>query len=292
MPHAEPETDPGNDPAELHDLVGRLGTGGLPAELLARLAVERDDTRDPFLADYLDGVLAASDTHLGLPLLERVRTAAALSAERLATLLVADVVAHKRAAEGGDPALRRRRVRHALRFVAVATGTRLADVDLPAFPDGPAAPWFARTVHPVTAGHDGYALVRVLQAREMLFTVLADDVRAATLAVGDGRPAEAAELVAHATTTFGRATMLSRVVAIPLAGDVRSARYERFAAACGPLGTRLREARPDTLAGAVAAEPDSDLVPALDRLDAARRRWAGRLAADAARDPLRLDRAA
>ncbi|GEL23115.1 hypothetical protein PSU4_20690 [Pseudonocardia sulfidoxydans NBRC 16205] len=278
MLHAEPETDTGTDPAELHALVRQHGTGTLPAELLTRLHEERTATRDPFLIDYLDGVLSASGAQLGMLLLERVRTAAALSAEEMATLLVADVVAHERT---GDE--HRRRVRHALRFVAVATGTPLADIDPPAFPDGPAEPWFERTV--TAADGDEFALVRVLQAREMLFTVLADDVRAATLAVRDGRPDEAAELIAHATTMFDRATMLSRVVAIPLAGDVRSERYERFAAACGPLGTRLGEARPDTLAGSVAADPESELVPALDLLDEARRRWAGRLAADAARVP-------
>ncbi|MBN9111733.1 MAG: hypothetical protein J0I34_23475 [Pseudonocardia sp.] len=278
MLHAEPETDTGTDPAELHALVRQHRTGSLPAELLTRLHEERAATRDPFLVDYLDGVLSASGGQLGMLLLERVRVAAALSAEEMATLLVADVVAHE---QGGDE--HRRRVRHALRFVAVSTGTPPADVDPPAFPDGPAEPWFARTV--TATDGDELALVRVLQAREMLFTVLADDVRAATLAVRDGRSDEAAELVAHAATMFDRATMLSRVIAIPLAGDVRSERYERFAAACGPLGTRLREARPDTLAGAVAADPESELVPALELLDAARRRWAGRLAADAIRAP-------
>lgn len=276
MLHAEPETGTGTDPAELHTLVRQHGTGSLPDDLLALLHAERADTRDPFLADYLDGVLSGSGGQLQMLLLERVRTAAALSAEEMATLLVADVVVHERA---GDE--HRRRVRHALRFVAVATGIPPADVDPPAFPDGPAEPWFARTV--TAADGDEFALVRVLQAREMLFTVLADDVRAATLAARDGRADEAAELVAHAATMFDRATMLSRVIAIPLAGDVRSERYERFAAACGPLGARLREARPDTLAGVVAADPKSELLPALDVLDEARRRWAGRLAADAAR---------
>ncbi|GAY12969.1 hypothetical protein [Pseudonocardia sp. N23] len=292
MLHADPETDPGTDPAELHILVRRHGTGGLPSELLTRLAADRDATRDPFLVDYLDGVLTGSGAFLGLPLLERVRAAAALSAEEMATLLVADVVAHERAVDAADPARHRRRVRHALRFVAVMTRTPLAEVDLPAFPGGPAEPWFARTAHPVTGEHDDVVLVRILQAREMLFTVLADDVRSATLAVRDGRTAEAQELVAHAATMLDRATMLSRVIAIPLAGDVRSERYERFAAACGPLGKRLREARPDTLAGAVAADQGSDLVAALDRLDEARRRWSGRLTADAARGPVRVADAA
>ncbi|ODU03682.1 MAG: hypothetical protein ABS81_13395 [Pseudonocardia sp. SCN 72-86] len=275
------QDDTGTDPAELHTLVRQHGTGSLPAELLARLHEERTATRDPFLVDYLDGVLSRSGGRLQMLLLERVRSAAALSAEEMATLLVADVVAHERGADGAEPERHRRRVRHALRFVAVATGTPLADIDPPAFPDGPAEPWFGRTV--TAADGDEFALVRVLQAREMLFTVLADDIRAATLAVRDGRADEAAELVAHATTMFDRATMLSRIITIPLAGDVRSERYERFAAACGPLGKRLGEARPDTLAGIVVADPDSELLPALDLLDEARRRWAGRLAADAAR---------
>ncbi|MGD9988549.1 hypothetical protein [Pseudonocardia sp.] len=281
MLHAEPETDAGTDPAELHTLVRQHGTGSLPAELVTRLHDERTATRDPFLVDYLDGVLSGSGGQLQMLLLERVRSAAALSAEDMATLLVADVVADERGGARAEPAGNRRRVRHALRFVAVATGTPLADTDPPAFPAGPAEPWFERTA--TAADGDEFALVRVLQAREMLFTVLADDVRAATLAVRDGRVAEAGELVAHATTMFDRAAMLSRVITIPLAGDVRSERYERFAAACGPLGRRLGEARPDTLAATVAAHPDSELLPALDLLDEARRRWADRLAADAAR---------
>lgn len=251
--------------------VRRTGTHALPGALLVRLGElrRRHGPGHPFLDAYLGCVLARHEgrfynrTYLALPLLERVQAAARLGADRLAALLMADVVRFELRAAGPDlpdPATRRKRIRHALRFVAASHDSaatiddELDTVPLPELPATELATWFALSVQPVSTRHDEYFFVRALQAHEMLFTALADEIVAATAALRAGRADEAIARVEHADVVFGRAAMLFRLVATLRAdafldfrehtegaSAIQSEQYKRFEAACGRPGRRRLE---------------------------------------------------
>ncbi|RTL66784.1 MAG: hypothetical protein EKK42_15435 [Pseudonocardiaceae bacterium] len=306
--------------------VRRAGTQALPVATLARLGElrRRHGAGHPFLDAYLGCLLARHEgrfhnrTYLALPLLERVQAAAGLAPDRLAALLMADVVRFERSATGPDLpdlATRRKRIRHALRFVAasgdhpVGTDGDLDTVPLPELPTRELTAWFDLSVLPVSARHDEYFFIRALQAHEMVFTTLADEMVAATAALRASRAAEATARVEHADLVFTRAAMLFRLVATLRAeafhdfrehtegaSAIQSEQYKRFEAACArPSAARLGspafgnvprirsavEAGVDTLTDARAAVSGAGtgtfgcgaFDAALGRLEAAHQRW-------------------
>jgi tryptophan 2,3-dioxygenase len=259
-----------------------VGKHFLSVPILTRLTEIRrlHGAHDPFLDTFLDGVLDKFEgryynrTYLALPLLETIcdDPLSGLDPERMSALLMADVVRFETAAAADestsdrpDPATLRKRITHALRFVAscrdadskdVGRDLDLAEVleTLPALPATPAGDWFDTTVHPVYVAHDEYFFMRALQAHEMVFTTLAADLRAVTTSLRDGRFEDAVSSLEHANKVFARAAMLFRLVATMRpdhfhafrdftqgASAIQSEQYKRFEIACGaPSVERLR----------------------------------------------------
>lgn len=248
-----------------------VGCADLAAPLLAELVALRERGADPYLRAFLDSVLARHDGrfvnrhYLALPLLELVLADApsGLDPDRLAALLMADVIRHE-VRTAGDPDapaadLLRRRLRHARRFLAHCLGVpgepepACPLAGLPAAPPTRAGDWVELTVAQVSTRHDEYFFLRALQCHELTFTVLAADVRAAVEALRAGAVDAAAERIEHAVTVFERAALLFRVVATMDAGAfadfrrhtdgasaVQSDQYKRFELACGrPADRRL-----------------------------------------------------
>ncbi|MFF8259069.1 tryptophan 2,3-dioxygenase family protein [Streptomyces virginiae] len=231
--------------------VRRTGKHFLPKRMLMRLSEirHRNAARLPFLHTFLDCVLDKHEdrfwnrTYLSLPVLELLLDARnpATSAERMSTLLMADVVRFEIGAAGGsregprrgrpDAETVRTRLRHALRFVAQDVGgpqfvelpsrldgtprSRLEELAecLPRLPEADAWSWFDVTVQPVYVLHDEYFFIRVLQCHEMLFTAIAEHVKSAVSALRERRPEKCAERIDDAVAMFERAAGLFRTVA-------------------------------------------------------------------------------
>ncbi|GAA2405735.1 hypothetical protein GCM10010404_74850 [Nonomuraea africana] len=289
--HACRRSPEGGPMAEVVDGISlaRLATGqvrrGGKHFLPERLLVELSDVRgqragpDPFLDAFLDCLLDKHEgrfwnrTYLALSLLERLLDdqRSGLSPSRLATLLISDVVRFEIEAAGGsaefpargrpDPMTLRKRLRHALRFVAddldappsllartVAESRPEELLDhLPRPPATPAGQWFGVTVQPVYVLHDEYFFIRVLQTHEMIFTTIASDMRAAIAALREGRVESCVARVDHAVAVFERAASLFRMVATMRpeqfcgfrqytdgASAIQSEQYKRFEILCGP----------------------------------------------------------
>lgn len=241
------------------DAVRRSGTAALEPAFLARLAAVRDrGVDDPCLAAFLDSVLGRHDdrfrnrTYLALPLVEELMAATGTDADGMAALLMADVVRFEvAAAQRPDGAPDRpdartldTRLRHARRFVDLCPGAGEPGAALPE-PRGLVGEWLPATALPVTALHDEYFFVRVLQCHELVFTALLADVRRATGSLQGGDPDAAAAHLRHADAVFGRAALLFRVVATMRpstfhafrvftegASAIQSDQYKRFEAAC------------------------------------------------------------
>ncbi|MFG2340433.1 tryptophan 2,3-dioxygenase family protein [Streptomyces yangpuensis] len=235
----------------VNDHVRRTGKHFLPERMLMRLREIRDrNTADlPLLHAFLDCLLDKHEgrfwnrTYLSLPVLELLLEGrnSVRSADRMATLLMADVVRFEAGAATGsregpgrgrpDAETVRTRLRHALRFVAAGLGGQEAG-DLPSRLDkipgsrlreladrlpGPPATgawaWFDVTVQPVYVLHDEYFFIRILQAHEMLFTAMAKHVESAVSALRAGCPGESAERMDDAAAIFERAAGLFRTVA-------------------------------------------------------------------------------
>ncbi|MFJ7589264.1 tryptophan 2,3-dioxygenase family protein [Streptomyces sp. NPDC097617] len=267
--------------------------------------------RRPYLEAFLDCMLDKHEdrywnrTYLSLPLLELLLDGAGDAQEapdpnRMATLLIADVIRFevraealsRESAEAGesgnsgesgasgesvdtdppDPVTLRKRLRHALRFVAHDLGgpdtddllsgaahvswSRWVDMAgrLPRPTATESAHWFDMTVQPVYVLHDEYFFIRALQAHEMIFTAIAADVRAAIGALREGRLGAAADQVDRAAGLFDRASALFRMVATMRPGHfsafrqftqgasaIQSEQYKRFEILCGlPTAPRLR----------------------------------------------------
>jgi tryptophan 2,3-dioxygenase len=259
-----------------------VGKHFLSVPILTRLTEIRyqHGAQDPFLDAFLDGVLDKfegryyNSTYLALPLLKKICDDASLGLdpERMSALVMADVVRFETAAaaeesvsDRPDPATSRKRITHALRFLAsfqdadnddAGRGLDLAEVldTLPSLPVTPAGDWFDMTVAPVYVAHDEYFFMRALQAHEMVFTTLAADLRAATTSLREGRFEALVSSLEHANKVFGRAAMLFRLVATMRldhfhafreytqgASAIQSEQYKRFELACGaPSAERLR----------------------------------------------------
>ena len=246
--------------------ISRVGKHFLPEPLLDRLAGIRG--LDPHLDAFLDCSLDKHEhrfhnrTYLALSLVERVRADLGLTGDGLAKLLVADIVrfeidaALRGAANRPDDRSLQTRLKHCLRFVTgveVATPERVGPELIDLLPAPPVSPWFAMTVAPVYVLHDEYFFIRVLQSHEMVFTVLADEVRAATAAFRAGSFADGIARLDHAISTFRRAALLFRIVATVQpstfhafreftqgASAIQSEQYKRFEVACGrPAPARL-----------------------------------------------------
>ncbi|MFB6516531.1 tryptophan 2,3-dioxygenase family protein [Streptomyces sp. NPDC056401] len=211
----------------------------------------RHGTNRPLLSAFLDCALDKHEgrfqnrTYLALPVLELLMDDrhAAPSADRMSTLLMADVVRFEIEAaawsperpgpDGPDrpdgPTLSTR-LRHALRLVtgldrpeaddlpsrlAHAPRSRLEGLAdrLPRPPATDRARWFDVTVQPVSVVHDEYFFIRVLQTHEMHFTAIAAAMKKAIGALRAGNPEGAVEPVDHAVAMFERAATLFRVVA-------------------------------------------------------------------------------
>ncbi|GGY87397.1 hypothetical protein GCM10010343_10560 [Streptomyces avidinii] len=296
--------------------VRRTGKHFLPQPLLHRLGDIHDRhavDRRPLLQAFLDCMLDKHEgrywnrTYLSLPLLELLLDPSddpegAPDPNRMATLLIADVIrfetrmdAPSMEPEGSvdrdppDPVTLRKRLRHALRFVAHDLGvpgaddlvsraghvpwSRWAEVAdrLPRPTGTEAAHWFDVTVQPVYVLHDEYFFIRALQAHEMIFTAIAADVREAIGALRDGRLEAAAGHVERAAGLFDRASALFRMVATMRPGHfsafrqftqgasaIQSEQYKRFEILCGlPTAPRLRS-EAFTNVPAVRAEAEGD----------------------------------
>ncbi|MFF7162249.1 tryptophan 2,3-dioxygenase family protein [Streptomyces sp. NPDC008086] len=254
--------------------------------LSERILTELSDIRSrhamhcSFLDAFLDCLLDKHEgrywnrTYLALPLLELLLDDqhSEVSPDRLSTLLVSDAIRFETETAGGsseppcrgrpDPATLRKRLRHALRFVADDLGgPDAADpqdlVDrLPRPPATDAGRWFDVTVQPVYVLHDEYFFIRVLQTHEMLFTEIARDIRKAVGALRDGKLTASVELVDHATAIFERAAALFRITATMRAEQfsvfrqftqgasaIQSEQYKKFEILCGvPPAPRLHSA--------------------------------------------------
>ena len=85
-----------------------IGSAALPADLLDELAAVRRCDAGPYLHAFLDSVLARRDgrfvnrQYLALPVLELVLADSGLDPDRLAALLMADVIRHE-LRSAGDP---------------------------------------------------------------------------------------------------------------------------------------------------------------------------------------------
>ncbi|MER6450065.1 tryptophan 2,3-dioxygenase family protein [Streptomyces venezuelae] len=303
--------------------VRRTGKHFLPQPLLHRLSEIHDDHaahgRRPHLQAFLDCMLDKHEgrhrnrTYLSLPLLELLLDATddAPDPDGMATLLIADVIRFEirsgtpagEAGEAGetrqaretvdrdppDPVTLRKRLRHALRFVAHdlavpdaeelisraapmpwSTWEDIASL-LPRPTSAEAAHWFDVTVQPVYVLHDEYFFIRTLQAHEMIFTAIAADVREAVGALRAGRLDAAAGHVDRAAGLFDRASALFRMVATMRPGHfsafrqftqgasaIQSEQYKRFEILCGlPTAPRLGSDA-FTQVPAVRAEAEAD----------------------------------
>lgn len=285
-----------------------------PALLAALDDVARSHRgRDPYLDAFLDAVLARqhdrfrNETYLALPLLELIVAdpATGLDPDGLATLLMADVVAHEGAPDADvDARTAATRARHAARFVAATGPSRIAEA-----PPTRAAAWLPLTVLPVSLEHDEYFFVRALQAHEQTFLRLTTEMRAATGQLRRGWVPEATASLRRANHVVERAALLFRVVATLRpesfhsfrrytdgASAIQSAAYKRFELACGsPDEERLRSEAftnvptvraeapaPDDLArafgdlrrgGRTDPQVQRALQAEIDRLEAAHQRW-------------------
>lgn len=258
--------------------VRAVGKHFLSVPILTRLTAirRRHGASEPFLDAFLEGILDKFEgryynrTYLAFPLLERIcdDPFSGLDPERMSALLMADVVRFETAtAEGSiadrpDEATSRKRITHALRFLAtfadgddVGRDPNLTEIleTLPAPPATSAGDWFDVTVSPVYVVHDEYFFMRALQAHEMVFTTLAADLRAATASMREGRIDDAVAALNHAHKVFARAAMLFRLVATMRpdhfhtfreftqgASAIQSEQYKRFEIACGaPPADRL-----------------------------------------------------
>ncbi|MGW0367291.1 tryptophan 2,3-dioxygenase family protein [Streptomyces sp. NPDC002990] len=280
---------------------------------------QRHATNRPLLNAFLDCVLDRHEgrfwnrTYLALPVLELLmdQRHCALGADRMSLMLMSDVVRFEVGAAGAaregpgrdrpDPATLRTRVRHALRFVTKGLGggsqagelpsrrtraphSRLEDLldHLPRPPATDAWRWFDVTVQPVSALHDEYFFIRVLQTHEMLFTTLAADMKSAIGALRAGQWEEGVARIDHATAVFEQAAALFRVIATMRAEQfsafrqytqgasaIQSEQYKRFEILCGlPPVPRLRSAAftsvPAVRAEAEAAGHDTVTQACLD----------------------------
>ncbi|WP_168724193.1 tryptophan 2,3-dioxygenase family protein [Streptomyces sp. A1547] len=229
----------------------RRGKHFLRTKTLVQLSEirSRNTSGRPFLEAFLHCMLDKHEgrfwnrSYLALPLLELLldERHSALSPDRLATLLISDVIRFEIEAaatspgEPGrgrpDPATLRKRLHHALRFVGDQLGatdaedvpprpgqgpeSRMEDL-LPHLPRPPATDagrWFDVSVQPVYVLHDEYFFIRALQTHEMVFTTISADTQAAVRELRDGHLEAAVERVDHATAMFERAAALFRIVA-------------------------------------------------------------------------------
>ena len=287
--------------------IRRVGRHALPAPVLDALAeiAHRHRGRDPFLDDFLDAVLARhhdrfhNASYLALPLLARIVDDS--DPEHLSALLLADVVRHERRhADRLDPAVGRKRIRHATRFVSTVDGGLVDDVAPPATRAGE---WFALSALPVSTEHDEYFFIRALQAHELVFTTLTALLRSATEATRGGRLGDATALMTRALAVFERAGLLFRLVATLRAASFRAFRehtdgasaiqseaYKRFELACGEPSRARLDAEGFAAVPAVRAEadghdslaraladlpggPPTGLAAAVADLESAHQRW-------------------
>jgi tryptophan 2,3-dioxygenase len=256
--------------------------------------------RRPFLHAFLDCMRDKHEgrywnrTYLSLPLLELLLEEEAMDPNLLATLLISDIVRHETRAgapsqaaadwDPPEPVTLQKRLRHALRFVAPDLGadhlvpSRWAEVSdmLPRPPATPAGHWFDVTVQPVYVLHDEYFFIRALQAHEMVFTAITTGIRKAIAALRDSGPEESAKYMDRATSLFGRAAALFRIVATMRpehfstfrkftqgASALQSEQYKRFEILCGvPPVPRLRSEAFTSVPAvqAEAEEPGHDTV--------------------------------
>jgi tryptophan 2,3-dioxygenase len=272
------------------DHIRAVGKHFLSVPILTRLTDIRraHGARDPFLDAFLDGILDKFEgryynrTYLALPLLERIcdDPSSGLDPERLSALLMADIVRFEAITDADgrpDTATSRKRLTHALRFVAHWAGNNDTgrDLDLgqvlktlPTLPATPAGDWFGVTIAPVHTTHDEYFFMRALQAHEMVFTTLANELRAATASLRDGRFADAMAGLEHANKVFARAAMLFRLVATMRpdhfhtfreftqgASAIQSEQYKRFEIACGTTSSERLQS--DAFANVPAVQADA-----------------------------------
>lgn len=255
-----------------------VGRERIGEPLLTALAEIDDRHRgsDRYLDVFLDSLLAphrdrrGSQAYLVLPLLELIvdDTASNLDPVRLSALLMADVICHENRRESRlDPTTRTRRTKHATRFVAEAEPG--LDLGVPAPPGTTAGEWLSLTVLPVSTAHDEYCFIRALQAYELVFGTLTDEIRAAAEAARAGHGNSAVAAVQRADRVFRRAAALLRLLATTRADD-----FQEFGEHAWATGVEL----PETYRGfeqAYAEVPVSsaELRAAMESLETSHRRW-------------------
>ena len=246
-----------------------IGKHVISRAVLARLARIRREHggRDRCFDAFLHGVLDKYEdryfnaTYISLPLLDTLLADpdGGLDAHTLSALLMADVIRHEAASTTRDDApdarTTRTRITHARRFIAMCTGTspdeqRIAD--LPRLP-GRAGAWLELTVLPVHTVHDEYFFIRALQAHELTYRLLTEQIHGATHALRDGSARDVVEHLDRANAVFARSAGLFRLVATMRvehfhafrdytqgASAIQSEAYKRFELACGrPTDDRL-----------------------------------------------------
>jgi tryptophan 2,3-dioxygenase len=319
----------------LADRVRRHGKQRLSADFFGVAAALRETgPTDPVTAAFLEGLLDKYDgryhyhSYLGLPLLTLAAAGPSATGKRqLSRLLVADAVRFELDTAQGridvmprqrpDAATLARRVRHGLIMLGEngqvsrtplpdlrADGPETVRARLPEAPTGTVARILRLSVLPVDTLHDEYLFLRILQAYEMLFAALRDDVRAATREVRAGSHATAADMVDRAAATLRSGQPLFRMLATmgvsafrtfreftEGASAIQSHQYKEFEVACGmptpqrlnsaafdnaaPVRDRLRR-YPDTLEAAL-READgpgiAEVSAACARLEIAHQQW-------------------
>jgi len=210
-------------------------------------------TGDPLLRDFLDVALDKHDgrydyrSYLALPLLRPPATGRRRHHDRLLVRLVADAMAFERAAppdllplQRPEPAVVGKRLRLGARAAAPALARLGRPDDVPT-PDERRA--LRLSMLPVYVVHDEYLFIRVLQAYEVTFTALADELRSAIGALDAGNGPTAAAHLAHARDVLAGAAPLFSLMATVQRESFRTFRaYTEGASAIQSRSYKLVEA--------------------------------------------------
>ena len=175
------------------------GTGDCGLDL-ARAARQRDRLLAALVADTLDFVLAAADGHTGI--LPEQRPGARITAKRCILGVRALRPALERMGLAGtvtseDPLTAARQACRAVLGALTPAERRLLKV----------------TALPVYVVHDEYMFIRMLQAYETTFALLGVQIRAAVVALAEGRPAVAVEAMDGAERAMREVAALWSLVA-------------------------------------------------------------------------------
>jgi len=232
------EPDPDTFPYEsVVDGVRRVGKHYVPRELLEALDKARAATPEPRLCRFLDTVLDKYDDRydylsylaldlLSMPAVTDDPAVARRRADQLVVALVADVARFEVAVRDGetdllpqqrpDAATVAKRLRLASRAMAAARGRVGADV--------PDTRVLSVSMLPVDTLHDEYLFIRVLQAFETTFALLAVLLRSTVDSVLAADAAAAQRFLTEAADALGAAAPLFSLLATMRVSSFRTFR--------------------------------------------------------------------